>query len=1075
MNSGGKTTQALERENAELRARLSEETAALRARLEESEETLRAIREGEVDSLLISTPGGERIYTLEGADHTYRILVESMQQGAATLLEDGSIYYSNQCLARMLKIPLQQLIGASIHDYVHPTDAPQFGALVEQARRCSSEGELRLQAADGALIPVYLAFNRLQLNERSGLCLAVTDLTPIAAAQHLAQINATLKQEIAERKRSDKALRKANRLLEAQKEDLQGLAEELQSQAEELKSQAEELQVQSEEMQAQADELQEANQKLEQARTHLEATLQQMPAGVLIAEAPSGRLIMGNAAMERIFRRPFVPTVDLAGYDQEESMHPDSWVMQDHEHLLARALRVGESVTGKEIQILRGDNTHGLLSVSSAPIRDLEGRIIGAIVVLEDITERKRAAEALRRSEERLRFALVGAEAGAWEWDIRSGAIVWSPESYELYGVDPARTATSYADWERNIHPDDLEVNNQVVRDTLERRRPEYRAEFRVLHPRRGLRWILCLGRVEHAPDGTPWRMSGINIDITERKQAEEALALSAWQKTLLADASAKVVAQTTRQGVLDVVVGAARELTRARLAVSGHGYVEGKFLVGAASRVEGVAPCPPGEVFKLQAGGVYVDFVTRGESIRLGDEELRNHPAWWGLPKDHVMLRGLLGARFVDVHGRPTGLIMVSDKEGGGEFAEDDETLLRQFAATTSLALQHIEARTQAQERSEALIQDDRHKDEFLAMLAHELRNPLAPIRNAVQILHLVGTDEQALRRQREVIDRQVTHMARLLDDLLDISRITQGKIVLKQHPLHLNDVLAHAVETTTPLIESRRHTLAVSMPPDDLLVAGDIDRLAQVVGNLLVNAAKYTDEGGRIWLGATREGEEAVIRVRDTGVGIAPEMLPRVFELFAQADRSLARTQGGLGIGLTMVKNLTRMHGGSVDARSAGPGLGSEFIVRLPVLEGAVPMPEGAREPQDAPPRAVPRRILVADDLIDATQSLAEMLELWGNEVRMANDGQAALEVAREYRPEVVLLDIGMPGMDGHEVARRLRQEHGDRMLLVALTGYAQESDRQLSREAGFNQHLSKPIDLEALRDLLVRGVPS
>jgi len=1055
------------------------EAEGLRARLEEAEETLRAIREGEVDSLLISTSEGERIYTLEGADHTYRILVETMQQGAVTVLVDGSIFYSNPHLARMLKTPLQQLIGASIRTFVHPDDAPLFATLVEQARKGSSEGEVHLLASDGAVIPVYLALNGLRLGERESLCVAVTDLTPIATAQRLAQTNEKLKEEVSERKRAEKAARQANKLLEAQKEDLQGLAEELQYQAEELKSQAEELQAQSEELQAQSGELREANLELEKARVRLEAIVQQMPAGVLIAEAPSGRLILGNAAVERIFRRPFVSTVGFAGFDKDQAMHPESWVMQDHEHMLARALK-GESVTGHEMRILRGDASHGIVSANCAPIRDPEGCIIGAIVALEDITERKRAEEALRLSEERLRFAMAGADAGAWEWDVRTGAIVWSPESYELFGVDPARSATSYADWEHAIHPDDLDGANEAIRETLERRRPEYRAEFRVLHPRRGVRWILALGRVERAPDGAPLRMSGINIDITDRKRAELALVLSARQKSLLADASARVMAQTTQQGVLSVVVEAARAVTQARLAVSGHGYVGGKFLVGAASRAEAVAPCPPGEVFKLQAGGVYVDFVTRGESIRLSDAELRNHPAWWGLPADHAPLRGLLGARLVDDRGKPTGLIMVSDKEGGGElFTEDDEALLRQFAATTSLALQHIEARAEAQQRSAALTEDDRHKNEFLVMLAHELRNPLAPIRNAVQILHLVGSNEQALQRQRGIIDRQVTHMARLLDDLLDISRITRGKIEMQRQPMHLTDVLAHAVETIMPLVESRRHTLAVTMPPDDLRVEGDIDRLAQIVGNLLVNAAKYTNEGGRIWLDAAREGEEAVIRVRDTGVGISAAMLPRIFDLFAQADHSLARTQGGLGIGLTMVKNLTRMHGGRVEARSAGPGQGAEFIIRLPAmaplpaLESEASAPGGSGEQRMAP-EAPPRRILVVDDLVDTSASMAELLGLWGHEVRMAHDGPAALEVAHVWRPEVVLLDIGLPGMDGHEVARLLRAEHGEEMLLVALTGYAQESDRQQSHEAGFDHHLPKPIDLVALRELLARQLP-
>jgi two-component system CheB/CheR fusion protein len=385
----------------------------------------------------------------------------------------------------------------------------------------------------------------------------------------------------------------------------------------------------------------------------------------------------------------------------------------------------------------------------------------------------------------------------------------------------------------------------------------------------------------------------------------------------------------------------------------------------------------------------------------------------------------------------------------------------------------------TEHKRTEEALREADRHKDEFLAMLAHELRNPLAPVRNAVAVLQYAGSSDPRLQRQSDIINRQVTHMARLLDDLLDVSRITRGKIALQKQQLHLTDVLAHAVETATPLVQSRSHTLHVTDPPDGLLVEGDPDRLAQVVGNLLMNALKYTPEGGEIWLEADREvaaGEDghAIIRVRDTGMGIEPELLPRVFDLFTQADRTLGHSQGGLGIGLTMVRSLVQMHGGAVEAHSAGLGYGSEFIVRLPAL------PE-EKEPSARPPapekeshKHQPRRILVVDDVVDTAESLAELLGLWGHEVHQVHDGLSAIEAVREFRPEVVLLDIGMPGMDGFEVARYLRIEYPNQpMMMVALTGYAQESDRQEAQIAGFDAHLSKPVDLEALRALLDRPV--
>ena len=369
----------------------------------------------------------------------------------------------------------------------------------------------------------------------------------------------------------------------------------------------------------------------------------------------------------------------------------------------------------------------------------------------------------------------------------------------------------------------------------------------------------------------------------------------------------------------------------------------------------------------------------------------------------------------------------------------------------------------------NERLAEADRRKDEFLAMLAHELRNPLAPIRNAAQILGIVGADEQSLQRQRGIIDRQVAHMAHLLDDLLDVSRITRGKIVLQKRALHLTDVLAHALETAAPLIEGRHHLLELSMPPDSLCVEGDIDRLAQAVGNLLANAAKYTDEEGKILLEGKAEDGQAVVRVRDNGVGIAPQTLPHIFELFIQADQGLDRAQGGLGIGLTMVKSLVESHGGTVEAYSAGLGLGSEFTIRLPTLPSIVQVPAPLENPKSCPPEAAPRRILIVDDIVDTSTSLAELLKIWGHEVRMDHNGPAALDTAQAWRPDVVLLDIGLPGMNGFEVARRLRAEHGNTMRLIAMTGYVQDSDRQKAREAGFDEHLAKPVDLIFLQELL------
>ncbi len=379
----------------------------------------------------------------------------------------------------------------------------------------------------------------------------------------------------------------------------------------------------------------------------------------------------------------------------------------------------------------------------------------------------------------------------------------------------------------------------------------------------------------------------------------------------------------------------------------------------------------------------------------------------------------------------------------------------------------------TERKRSEEALKEMDRRKDEFLAMLGHELRNPLAPIRNALQILKLAGHDPGAVARTREMMDRQVQQLARLVDDLLDVSRITRGVVELRRAVVDVRDVVARAVETARPLIDAKRHRLNVAQPSGPVFVEGDPVRLAQVVGNLLNNAAKYTPEGGDIAVAFGVEGEQAVVRVRDNGAGIPANMLPRVFDLFTQVEQTIDRAQGGLGIGLTLVRSLVEMQGGSVEAHSGGPGRGSEFVIRLPAWAGAEPGPPPADQ-HGVATHGPGCRVLVVDDNVDAAESLAMLLRLSGYDVRTANDGSAALEAARAFHPEAVVLDVGLPGMDGYEVARRLRREPGaEGLLLIALTGYGQEEDQRRSARAGFDHHLVKPADPIAL-DKLLRTAP-
>ncbi|MBI1903192.1 MAG: response regulator [Planctomycetia bacterium] len=370
-------------------------------------------------------------------------------------------------------------------------------------------------------------------------------------------------------------------------------------------------------------------------------------------------------------------------------------------------------------------------------------------------------------------------------------------------------------------------------------------------------------------------------------------------------------------------------------------------------------------------------------------------------------------------------------------------------------------ELRQQAAQLAEA----DRRKDEFLAMLGHELRNPLAPIQSAVEMMKLRALDDPALERARDIVERQVHHMTRLLDDLLDVARITRGKIRLAKEPIELAVIVAQAVETCRPLIEARQHRLSVGLPADAVWLAGDATRLVQVVANLLHNAAKYTEPGGQIWLAGERDGGEVVVRVRDTGVGIAADMVPRVFDLFVQAVRAPDRSEGGLGIGLTLVRRLVEMHGGTVAAESAGLGRGSEFVVRLPAL---VAPPAQARNgaPQDAR-AARPLRVLVVEDNVEVAESLGMLLEILGHQAHLVHTGPAAVEAAGGLCPDVVLVDIGLPGMDGYEVARHLRRmQDGGQLALIAVSGYGRDEDLARSKAAGFDEHLVKPVTSRRLQ---------
>ena len=375
----------------------------------------------------------------------------------------------------------------------------------------------------------------------------------------------------------------------------------------------------------------------------------------------------------------------------------------------------------------------------------------------------------------------------------------------------------------------------------------------------------------------------------------------------------------------------------------------------------------------------------------------------------------------------------------------------------------------TEIKQSENALKDADRRKDEFLATLAHELRNPLAPLSNGLQIMQLAKQNPVAIEQARNMMERQLKHMVRLVDDLLEVSRISSGKITLRKQRTDIATVLHSAIETSRPFIEEAKHEFIVGLPPESLVLDADITRLAQVFANLLNNAAKYTDTNGRIQLKAERRGRHAVVHVKDNGIGIPADALPHVFEMFSQADQSIEKSRGGLGVGLTLANHLVSMHDGAIEARSDGPGKGSEFIVRLPLAPSST---AALHDPAETPGfgQNPALRILVADDSMDSATSMEMLLEILGNRVCIANDGAAAVAAAEEFQPQVVMLDIGMPKMNGYDAAQAIRrQPWGKHMVLVAVTGWGQDSDKQRSKAVGFDYHIVKPITSAALTSLM------
>ncbi|MGH8218781.1 MAG: PAS domain-containing protein [Steroidobacteraceae bacterium] len=725
--------------------------------------------------------------------------------------------------------------------------------------------------------------------------------------------------------------------------------------------------------------------------------------------------------------------LELTGMSCDEAL-ADGWIRAAHpddRSMIEQAWRrsiATHAVCDLEYRIRVADGSYRWLHSRAIPWCDSEARIVCWYGTSEDITSRKEAEERLAQREAQLDLATRIAGLGIFDHDHRADKLYWSGKMRDIHklapGLEPGLAALA-----ARLHP---EERKDVLAAVLAAHDPAgsgtFERDYRIVRNDGEVRWIVCRAQTFFDGEGAqrrPRRTLGAQLDVTDAKRIELDLRAERERLRLALDAAA---------------AGAFDWNTQTRQVQ----WTDGHYLL------LGLQPGSVPATYELWRRHVHPEDLARAKrGVR---EALRTQSRY---RDEYRIIRADGAERWVEVQG-------LTIQQGGRS--------VRMVGVIIDVTERRL-AEARLLSAQSALREADRRKDEFLATLAHELRNPLAPIRNASQALNSPRIAGAEAAWARQVIHRQVEHMSRLLDDLLDVARITRGKLEIRKEPVALSTVIDTAVETARPLIDERQHTLTVELPQPVPTIEADPVRLAQVLSNLLTNAAKYTDSRGSIELRAQVEPGSLSIRVRDTGIGLTRAELATVFEMFSQSQDAHSRSQGGLGIGLALVKGLVRLHGGSVAASSDGPGAGSVFAITLPLEEAGERASAGVERGAAQVPRSPhATRILVADDNQDAADSLAMLLRLAGHEVRVATSGRAALALASAFRPVAALLDIGMPELNGYEVARALRSEPwGQGMRLIALTGWGQEEDKRRARAAGFDHHLTKPVGFEHLEGLL------
>ena len=742
---------------------------------------------------------------------------------------------------------------------------------------------------------------------------------------------------------------------------------------------------------------------------------------VIFAKDREGRLTYANPATLTLIGKPLQ---QVLGKTDAEFLDDKSAARR----VMANDRRIMDSGIAEEVEepVPLPDGTMRIWLSRKAPQHDAEGKVVGLLGISRDMTEGKLAADALRESQQFTRRVLDSLSAFVGVTTVDGTLTEANRVPLEAAGI-PASEVLGKKFWDCSWWNYSPEIQAQM-RDACERAANgeivRYDVPVRMAGDTRV--WIDfqvaplrdTAGRITHLIPSA--------VDIAERRAAEEKLRASD-ERTLLAT-------EATAVGIWEWNVPTNTIRWDAQM-----------------FRLYGIAPTLDGFVqYSDWSGALLPEDLPENErilqdTVRRGEQSRRQFRI---RRRDDGAERHIESVETVRANAQGESEWVVGTNLDVTE-QKTSANQLRQLAADLSEA--------------------DRRKDEFLATLAHELRNPLAPIRTGLQLMKMTGVPAAAVEKTRSMMDRQLTHMVRLIDDLMDVSRISRGKLELQRERVALAAVVNSAVESSGPLIAQMGQRLTVSLPMQEIYVDADMTRLAQVVLNLLNNAAKYSDRGGHVQLNVERQGSDAVITVKDSGIGIAADQLPRVFEMFTQLGGSPERSQGGLGIGLTLVKRLVDLHGGQVEARSEGLGKGSEFVVRLPVAADASrPQAPGVEDELAATKSSL--RILIVDDNRDGTDSLAEMLRMMGNDTRTAYDGQQGVAVAGEYRPDVILLDIGLPILNGYEACRLIRRRPWSQdVLLIAVTGWGQDEDRRRSHEAGFDHHMVKPVDPQALMRMI------